>query len=190
MTDTDTEYRSVAASRTSITELMVPAYANFGGKVHGGVLLSLMDKVAYACAVRHAGRYCVTASIDDVHFLQPVEVGELVTMNASVHHVGRTSMVIGIQVIAENFHTGLAKHTNTSYFRMVAKDDQGIPAPVPGLVLETEAEARGFLEAIRRIALAARFRDELDGARAGQDLDSVRSALASERCRLALTGTG
>ena len=72
------EHRTVEQSRTSLTELMIPAYANFGGKIHGGIILSLMDKVAYACAARHSGRYCVTVSVDGVDFLQPVEVGDLV----------------------------------------------------------------------------------------------------------------
>ena len=67
--------KPVRHSQTTITELMIPAYANFGGKIHGGILLSLMDKVAYATASKHAGTYCVTVSVDKVEFLQPVEVG-------------------------------------------------------------------------------------------------------------------
>src|ERR1700748_3988102 len=117
-------YTRVRFSETVITELMVPAYSNFGGKIHGGVLLSLMDKVAYVCAAKHAGNYCVTASIDTVDFLQPVEVGELVSLMASVHYVGNTSLVIGIRVISENIKTNVIKHTNTSYFTMVAKDEE------------------------------------------------------------------
>src|SRR6266496_6185007 len=89
-------YRPVQFSQTVITELMIPAYANFGGKIHGGILLSLMDKVAYACASKHAGTYCVTVSVENVDFLQPVEVGEMVSMSASVNYVGNSSMVIGI----------------------------------------------------------------------------------------------
>src|ERR1043165_8470507 len=100
------EYRQVSYSRTTLTELMIPAYANFGGKIHGGILLSLMDKVAYACASKTAGNCCVTVSVENVDFLEPVEVGEMVSMFASVNHVGKTSMVIGIKVIAENFKTG------------------------------------------------------------------------------------
>ena len=74
--------KSVRYSKTTITELMIPSYANFGGKVHGGILLSLMDKVAYVCAAKHAGNYCVTASIDNVDFLAAVEVGDLVSLKA------------------------------------------------------------------------------------------------------------
>src|SRR5690349_24867934 len=108
--------RSINFSRTTITELMIPSYANFGGKIHGGILLSLMDKVAYATASKHAGNYCVTVSVDKVEFLQPVEVGELVSLKASVNYVGRTSLIVGIRVIAEDVRSGTVKHTNTCYF--------------------------------------------------------------------------
>jgi len=103
MSNLEEQFRSVSYSQTTLTELMIPAYANFGGKIHGGILLSLMDKVAYACASKHAGNYCVTVSVDNVEFLQPVEVGEMVSMSASVNYVGSTSMLIGIKVIAERF---------------------------------------------------------------------------------------
>src|SRR5215207_5076865 len=98
--------KPVRLSQTTITELMIPAYANFGGKIHGGIILSLMDKVAYACASKHAGNYCVTVSVENVDFLEPVEVGEMVTMLATVNYVGRSSMIVGIKVIAENFKKG------------------------------------------------------------------------------------
>src|SRR6201985_3326757 len=117
-------YKTVKFSETTITELMIPSYSNFGGKIHGGILLSLMDKVAYVCSAKHAGNYCVTASIDTVEFLQPVEVGELVSLMASVHYVGKTSLTVGIRVISENIKTNVIKHTNTSYFTMVAKDEE------------------------------------------------------------------
>ena len=98
--------RPVKHSQTTITELMIPSYANFGGKIHGGILLSLMDKVAYVSASKHAGTYCVTVSVDKVEFLQPVEVGELVSLHASVNYVGRTSLVVGIRVEAQNVKLG------------------------------------------------------------------------------------
>src|SRR2546430_12474283 len=84
--DNNSLYKPVSFSETVITELMIPFYSNFGGKIHGGILLSLMDKVAYVCAAKHAGNYCVTASIDTVDFLQPVEVGDLVSLMASVNY--------------------------------------------------------------------------------------------------------
>ena len=142
--------RSVAFSRTRLTELMVPSFANFGGKVHGGVILSLMDKVAYACASKHAGAYCVTVTVDGVEFLQPVEVGDLLHLDATVHFVGNTSLVVGIKVTTENIKTNEVKHTNNSFFTMVAKDDSGSPVQVPELELATHNEMRHFVTAIRR----------------------------------------
>ena len=129
------EGRTVSYSRTTITELMIPAYANFGGKIHGGVLLSLMDKVAYACASKHAGTYCVTVSVDTVNFLQPVEVGELVSLKASVNYVGSSSLVVGIRVIAEDVRSATGKHTNTSYLTMVAISEDNEKMVVPPLIL-------------------------------------------------------
>src|SRR5687768_16911699 len=125
--------RPVIFSQTTITELMIPSYANFGGKIHGGILLSLMDKVAYACAAKHAGTYCVTVSVDKVEFLQPVEVGELVSLHASVNYVGNSSLIVGIRVEAQNVKKGTIKHTNSSYFIMVAKGEDDKPTTVPKL---------------------------------------------------------
>lgn len=142
--------RTVQFSRTRLTELMIPSFANFGGKVHGGLILSLMDKVAYACSSKHAGTYCVTVTVDGVEFLQPVEVGELLNLDASVHYVGNSSLVVGIKVTTENIKTNEVKHTNNSYFTMVAKGDDGKPAKVPELILEDISEMRNFVEAIKR----------------------------------------
>src|SRR6056297_2089866 len=152
----------VSYSRTVITELMVPSYANFGGKIHGGTLLSLMDKVAYACASKHARAYCVTVAVGGVNFLQPVEVGELVSMLASVNYVGRTSLVVGIKVIAENVQTGVVKHTNTSYFTLVAKSGKGELVSVPPLVLETSEDVRRFHSACLRQRLRKELFDTMD----------------------------
>src|SRR6195952_4492730 len=140
-------YKPVSFSETTITELMIPSYSNFGGKIHGGILLSLMDKVAYVCAAKHAGNYCVTASIDAVDFLAPIEVGDLVSLMASVNYVGKTSLVVGIRVISENVKTNTITHTNTSYFTMVAKGDDDQPIKVPGLILGNRDHVRRFFEA-------------------------------------------
>jgi uncharacterized protein (TIGR00369 family) len=94
--------------RLVMTVLMTPDMANFSGKVHGGALLNLLDRVAFSCASRFSGRYAVTLSVDQVTFKQPVHVGELVTFLASVNHVGRTSMEIGIRVEAEDIRRGRA----------------------------------------------------------------------------------
>lgn len=176
--------RSVAFSRTTITELMIPAYANFGGKIHGGILLSLMDKVAYACSAKHAGTYCVTVSVDEVNFLKPVEVGDLVSLHASVNYVGRTSLIVGIRVVAENVRTGMVKHTNTSYFTMVAKGNDDRPTEVPPLQLDNRDDARRFLEAIKRRELKSSYRDAFDNEKTSMSVDQELHQLVGERCVL------
>lgn len=126
--------------------LMMPDMANFSGNVHGGVLLKLLDQVAYACASRYAGRYVVTLSVDQVLFKQPIHVGELVTFMASVNHVGRTSMEIGIKVVAEDIQQRSVRHTNSCYFTMVAFED-GKAVAVPPLSLETDEQKKRFRDA-------------------------------------------
>src|SRR5260370_24273555 len=150
-------YKPVSFSETTITELMIPSYSNFGGKIHGGILLSLMDKVAYVCAAKHAGNYCVTSSIDTVDFLPPVEVGDLVSLMASVNYLSKTSLVVGIRVISENIKTNKIYHTNTSYFTMVAKNEDNQPVEVPGLILADRNQVRRFLEARRRNELKQNY---------------------------------
>ena len=109
-----------------------------------------MDQVAFACASKHSGHYCVTASVNKVDFLNPVDVGELLTMKASVNFTGKTSMVVGLRVEAENIQSGKIKHCNSSYFTMVAKDDQGKNVPVPGLILDDEESIRRFARSLKR----------------------------------------
>jgi uncharacterized protein (TIGR00369 family) len=176
------DFKKASYSQTTVSELMIPSYANFGGKIHGGIILSIMDKVAYACASKHAGNYCVTVSVDNVEFLQPVDVGEMVTMHASVNYVGKSSLVVGIKVIAENFKLGTVKHTNTSYFTMVAKDEAGKPTKVPGLILESRDEVKRFLEAIKRRELKASYKTELQQARIALLEDTNNELLKNERC--------
>src|SRR6187402_1497112 len=146
-------FKTVDASKISISELMLPSHTNFSGKIHGGYILQLLDQIAFACASKFSGHYCVTASVDTVDFLNPIEVGELVTMKASVNYVGRSSMIIGIRVEAENIQTGIIKHCNSSYFTMVAKDEKGINIAVPGLILANDEEIRRFCNCIKLISL-------------------------------------
>lgn len=131
---------------------MTPDMANFSGNVHGGDLLKLLDQVAYACASRYSGHYCVTLSVDKVTFKEPIYVGELVTFLASVNHVGRTSMEVGIRVEAQNIRERTVRHTNSCYFTMVAVED-GKPVPVPPLELKTEQQRCHFEAAEQRKAL-------------------------------------
>lgn len=176
--------KPVSASRTTITELMIPSYANFGGKIHGGILLSLMDKVAYACASKHSGAYCVTVSVDNVDFMQPVEVGELVSMKASVNYVGNSSMVVGIKVTAENVKKSFVKHTNTSYFTLVAKDDDNKLLQVPALILENKKDVRRFVEARERRRIYFESRQEMNNAKIAFDISEEVKKLEGERCQV------
>ena len=133
-----------------MTVLMTPDMANFAGNVHGGHLLKLLDQVAYACASRYAGRYVVTVSVDQVLFRQPIHVGELVSFLAAVNHTGRSSMEVGIKVLAEDIRTQRQRHVNSCYFTMVAVDDAGRPTDVPPLVPTGDTRARRFQQASMR----------------------------------------
>jgi len=145
------EYKESRESHINMTQLMLPSHSNFSGKIHGGYILQLMDQVAFACASKHSGNYCVTASVNKVDFLNPIEVGELVTLKAAVNYTGRTSMLVGLRVESENIRTGKMKHCNSSYFTMVAKDDHGKNVTVPGLKLNSVESVRRFARSMRRI---------------------------------------
>lgn len=147
------DFRRVSHSKVTISELMLPSHTNFGGKIHGGYILMLMDQIAFASASKYSGAYCVTASVDTVDFLNPIEVGELVTLKASVNYVGNSSMVVGIRVTSENIRTGKVKHCNSSYFTMVAKADNGTTFKVPALELVSMEEVRRYCNALKRIHL-------------------------------------
>jgi acyl-CoA hydrolase len=182
----NSEFKTVRYSKTTITELMIPSYANFGGKVHGGLLLSLMDKVAYVVAAKHAGNYCVTASIDNVDFLAAVEVGNLVSLKASVNYVGNASMIIGIRVVSENVKTQIFTHTNTSYFTMVSMDEHHHPVQVPGLILETKEEVRRFADALRRKEIKKEHQQKMQHIKTPLEMDHCTDLLKNERCRISL----
>jgi acyl-CoA hydrolase len=145
MSETDEHPR-----RLELTSLMTPDMANFSGKVHGGALLKLLDEVAYSCAARYSGHYVVTLLLDDAMFRAPVHVGELVTFKASVNHVGRTSMDIGIRVIAANPRTRVERHVMSCFFVMVAMTDDGKPTEVPRFTPKTPDELRRWQDAERR----------------------------------------
>lgn len=124
----------------TMSVLMTSDMANFGGNVHGGKILSLLDNVAYACASRYCKRYVVTLSVDQMFFKEPIHVGDLVTFRACINYTGKTSMEVGIRVEAEHIRTGRRRHTNTCYFTMVALDDERNPTEVPPVDLESEEE--------------------------------------------------
>jgi acyl-CoA hydrolase len=133
-----------------MAEIMTPEMANFHGNVHGGHILKLLDRVAYACAARYSGKYIVTLSVDQVIFKEAIHVGELISFYAAVNYVGTSSIEVGIRVIAENLATQQKRHTNTCYFTMVALDEQGKPTKAPPLSLNTETEKRRYQGALLR----------------------------------------
>ena len=144
------DYKNIEESQLAMTQLMLPSHSNFSGFIHGGFVLSLMDQVAFACASKHSGHYCVTASVNKVDFLNPIEVGDLLTLKASINFTGRTSMVVGLKVESENIKTGVIKHCNSSYFTMVAKDTNGKNMAVPGLELNDKEDIRRFVRSIHQ----------------------------------------
>ncbi len=139
-------------SEAMIAELMMPQHANIMGNVFGGVLLAMVDRVAAVAAIRHARRPAVTVSVDKVDFREPIRVGELVTAMARVNFTGRTSMEVGVKVIAENVLTGERRHTNSCYITYVALNDAGEPVEVPPIVPETPDEKRRYNRAAKRRA--------------------------------------
>ena len=150
-----------------MTVLMSPDMANFSGNVHGGAILRQLDNVAYSCASRYAGRYVVTLSVDQVMFLEPIHVGELVSFYASVNYTGTSSMEVGIKVVAENIQERSVRHVNSCFFTMVAVDENRKPVAVPRLHPTTADEKRRWDAALLRKAL----RKEL-----AQRFEQVRTA--------------
>jgi acyl-CoA hydrolase len=156
---------SYRATELSMTVLMTPDMANFSGNVHGGNILKLLDQVAYACASRYAGQYVVTLSVDQVTFKQAIHVGELVTFLANVNNVGTSSMEIGIKVVAENVRDGVARHTNSCYFTMVAVDQDMKPVAIAPLKPSTAVARRRQQEAKNRKQSAIALQKQQRAAR-------------------------
>jgi acyl-CoA hydrolase len=142
--------RTVRESQHETSEIMMPGHANNLGHVFGGVVLAMMDKTAAVAAIRHARSSCVTASIDRVDFREPIHLGDLVVMHASVNYVGRTSMEVGVRVEAEDLQSGRRRHTNSCYLTFVAVDRNGRPIEVPELKPETPDEIRRYQAAVER----------------------------------------
>jgi acyl-CoA hydrolase len=144
----------------TMAEVMPPEKANFTGHIHGGYIVMLLDRVAYACAARYCSKDVVTLSIDQVLFKEPIFIGELVSFYATINYVGHTSMEVGIKVTAENLKTGDVRHTNTSYLTMVAIDENGKSCEVPPLKLENDIEKRRFSESEHRKKLRFEFQEK------------------------------
>jgi acyl-CoA hydrolase len=142
--------RPVKDSQHETSEIMMPQHANNLGHVFGGVILSMMDRTAAVAALRHTRASCVTVSVDRVDFREPIHLGDLVIMKASVNYTGRTSMEIGVRVDCENLMTGVRRHTNSCYLTFVAVDRNGVPIEVPAIIPQTDDEKRRYAAAGER----------------------------------------
>jgi acyl-CoA hydrolase len=150
--------RTPRASRVQTEQLVLPGLTNTHGNIFGGMLMQWIDIAGGIAAARHAGSGVVTASMDRLHFLAPVHLGEVVIVQAQVNFAGNTSMEIGVRVFAENQVTGARRQTTRAYLTFVAVDDGGRPRAVPPLHLETAVDRRRFGDAARRRAVRLRER--------------------------------
>ena len=148
--------KPVRDSRVSLSQVMLPTDANPRGNVQGGVIMKLVDEAGAIAAVRHSRSNVVTVAVDSMTFLSPIYVGNVVTLAASLTHVGRTSMEVEVLVEAEDPLTGEKTHTNSAYVVYVALDESGQPCEVPALIAQTEEErerlARGKERQAARLA--------------------------------------
>jgi acyl-CoA hydrolase len=156
-----TTVRPVRASQVEMTELVLPNDTNRLGNLLGGRLMHWIDIAAAIAAARHTNRVCVTASVDELRFLNPVKQGEVVVLRASVNRVFRTSLEVGVNVTTEDTLAGGSTHTNTAYLTFVAINDQGRPVPAPPVKPVTAVEKRRYRDAAtrREIRLLHRRRD-------------------------------
>jgi acyl-CoA hydrolase len=150
--------RTPRASRVETAQLVLPGLTNVHGTIFGGILMQWIDIAAGIAAARHSSSGVVTASMDRLHFLDPVHLGEVVILQAQVNFAGKTSMEIGVRVFAENQVTAARRQTTRAYLTFVAVDEAGRPRPVPPLHLETATDRRRFADARRRRAVRLRER--------------------------------
>jgi acyl-CoA hydrolase len=141
---------SVRASQVEMTELVLPNDTNQLGNLLGGRLMHMMDIAMAIAAARHAGLVCVTASVDRIDFHEPIKLGHVVVLRASVNRVFRTSMEVGVKVFAEDLRGGTCIHTNSAYMTFVGLNDEGKPTPSPQVIPETDDERRRFEQALER----------------------------------------
>jgi uncharacterized protein (TIGR00369 family) len=163
--DYDLTPRLASDSEVELVQVMELTDANLSGNVHGGAIMRLIDTAAGIAAHKHCGGRVVTVAMDEMSFLEPVFIGDVVTVRAMVNDVGRTSMEVGVRVEAENFVTKREVHSSSAYLVFVALDEEGKPRQVPPLVVETEEEMQRQREAkVRREARLAR-KAAIDAAR-------------------------
>lgn len=153
--------KTVNESATTLSEVMMPMYANHYGSVHGGTILKLADEAAFVAATKHARKNVVIASMDHIEFRHPVNVGDLLILSASIFHVGRTSMDVEVKILAEKIKEGKKLYIGSAYLTMVALDKSGKPTLVPGLILRTKEEKEKNKELrLRRERRVAHLREK------------------------------
>jgi uncharacterized protein (TIGR00369 family) len=157
--------RPVRDSAVTLTQMMEVADANINGNVHGGVVMRLVDTAAALAAIRHAGGPCVTVSLDEMSFIAPVHVGDVVTVRAMVNDVGTTSLECGVRVDAEDPVSGDRRHASSAYLVFVAIDVEGRPRPVPPAIAEDPQEQRRQREAKLRRRSRLEHKEALAAAR-------------------------
>jgi acyl-CoA hydrolase len=150
--------RTPSDSRVETAQLVLPGLTNTHGTIFGGFLMQWIDMAASIAAARHSGGPVVTASMDRLHFLSPVQLGEVVLLQAQVNFVARTSMEVGVRVLSENQSSFERRQTTRAYLTFVAVDEHGRPRPVPRLHPETAEERRREGDARRRRAVRLRER--------------------------------
>ena len=158
--DEELKGKPVSASKSEMSEIVLPAQTNPLGKLLGGQVMHLVDMVAAMAAHRHSNSYVVTASVDYIDFRNPVNLGEIVTLKSQVNRVFRTSMEVGVEVYSENVMRGEKKHTTTAYVTFVAIDEKTrCPKAVAPLMVKTAEEKRRYREAAKRreVRLALRY---------------------------------
>lgn len=156
--------KTVKESSVEMTEIIMPSHANSVGTVFGGKIMQWMDIAAAICGFRHCRRPVVTASVDTLHFLKPIRVGDIVNIKASVNYVGKTSMEIGVRVEAEEPLTGKKKHSSSAYFTFVATDENCKPIPIPPIIPETKEEKNRYEEAQKRRKIRLQMRGKKDAS--------------------------
>jgi len=161
--------RSASASEVTLTQMMEVTDANVAGNVHGGVIMRLVDTAAALAAIKHSGGVALTVGIDEMSFLEPVHIGEVVVLKACVNDVGRTSMECGVRVEAQDPITGMVRHVNSAYLVFVAVDHGGRPRPVPSLLAETDTQQRRQREAKLRRERRIAHKEAIDAARSAKE---------------------
>jgi acyl-CoA hydrolase len=163
--------KTVAESQTTLVQLMEITHANVAGIVHGGEVMKLVDTAAGLSAIKHAGGMCVTVSIDEMSFLLPVHVGDLISVKASVNDVGRTSLEVGVGVEVEDVASGERRHTSSAYLVFVALDEDGKPRTVAPLIPGNATERRRQREAKIRRETRLAHRQAVEDLRASVHLE-------------------